>query len=1175
MIFKRTPVALALAGALFSIGAGAAVSPFKLQPLHLQPQHIELNKGNPLVGSDGKAAVIIVLKGEPATLSYARALHQAGDGPIGQTAGNNAARATISSLKSTQATFVSQLKGTGIAFTEMYRIQRALNAVAVRMRPSDMQKVRALPNVDHVAFLPVYERPQNIASVPFVNAAQVWDGYNQLGLPFNATGKGMRIGDIDTGLDYIHPDFGGSGLLADYQDVDPTSNIGQNSHNIIFPTAKVVGGWDFAGDAYDASNLPVPDANPMDCGGHGTHTAGTIAGVGVNNNGTPYLGPWNTTAPYAGNLKIGPGVAPEADLYAFRVFGCGGSTNLVTEAIDAATDPNGNGDLSDHMDVINMSLGSPFGVDIGTGFNSDIEAVNNAAAAGMFTVASAGNSGDTFFIAGAPAAASVGLSVAASVDDGQTVPFVHESSPNVADYQGQASAFSNPSGVAPPAPGGQSANLVYANDTAGGAHKGCGVGVNDPAAFSNAAALSGNIAVIDRGTCSFYVKVLNAQLAGAVGVVVDNNAATGLITMGNTGTTLPNDITIPSVFITQASGTALKVDLNAGTVAGGFNAVLQPQLADTIASFTSRGPDTGANGVIELKPDVAAPGLNIPSAQTGFTCTSGAQGCITPAASGIIPGGQALTISGTSMAAPHVTGTVALLRQLNPTMTIEQIKALVINGASHDLFSGASSTPPRFGASRVGAGRLDVAASATSTLQAFNADVPGAVNVTFDIEPVGSFSTKHNVTLSDLTGAGASVTLAVDDIVTAPGVSYSVPSGTIPVPAGGSTNVIVTLNADTSLMTWSLDPTMTATQSSAIIGAQPRHFLSESSSVLRVLDSNTSVELARVPLYTAHRPHSTMATAGDLGSAAPSSGTTSLALSGSDVCTPGVAAGPTCPLASNTDEESLVSVFELQYTGAKDATLPGWSNLHYFGVNTAPDTDGSSNPTEDYFFGVSTWGKWGSQNYVSINVCVDTDNDGLFDKLVSNMSSGFVDKLFTGSGTQNDVLVDLWFDNVTGNANIDFFQNLAPSSALDTGALSNNTMILGVQAASLGIAAPGTAPIHYGIAVCPGWDPLCGAADWTGGGQGTANCGLTFPNGNAAQVINGPFTYDPANPGVDGNGNVLLEDLNGGTLGVNYNVDNAVANGSTGMLLLHSHNTEATSAQPVALDRIFADGFGN
>ncbi|HST29135.1 MAG TPA: hypothetical protein VLK26_12320, partial [Rudaea sp.] len=119
---------------------------------------------------------------------------------------------------------------------------------------------------------------------------------------------------------------------------------------------------------------------------------------------------------------------------------------------------------------------------------------------------------------------------------------------------------------------------------------------------------------------------------------------------------------------------------------------------------------------------------------------------------------------------------------------------------------------------------------------------------------------------------------------------------------------------------------------------------------------------------------------------------------------------------------------------------------------------------------------------------------------------------------------------------------------------------------------PGLTPIHYGVAMCPGYNPLCGAEDWAGGGQGTAHCGIA--GSGAFQSFNGPYAYDPANPGVDGAGNVLLEDLNGGVINVNYNVNKVVANGSTGMLLLHSHNTEATSAQVVILDRIFADGFG-
>src|SRR5437763_449272 len=78
-----------------------------------------------------------------------------------------------------------------------------------------------LPGVRLVSYRPLYQLPNNTASVPFVTAPKVWDAVNSLGLPFNATGTGVKVGDIDTGLDYVHPDFGGTGSLTDYQDIDP------------------------------------------------------------------------------------------------------------------------------------------------------------------------------------------------------------------------------------------------------------------------------------------------------------------------------------------------------------------------------------------------------------------------------------------------------------------------------------------------------------------------------------------------------------------------------------------------------------------------------------------------------------------------------------------------------------------------------------------------------------------------------------------------------------------------------------------------------------------------------------------------------------------------------------------------------------------------------------------
>jgi hypothetical protein len=572
--------------------------------------------------------------------------------------------------------------------------------------------------------------------------------------------------------------------------------------------------------------------------------------------------------------------------------------------------------------------------------------------------------------------------------------------------------------------------------------------------------------------------------------------------------------------------------------------------------------------VVELKPDIAAPGLNIPSVQSGITCNgTTTTGCIVSSPSGFLPGGQVLTISGTSMATPHIAGLMALLRQLNPSMSVEQLKALAMNGAAHDLSFGDNGILPLFGASRVGAGRIDAANSAASKVIAYNGDVTGAVSVTFDVEPVGpSFTATHNVTLVNRTAVIQSVTLELDTILDSPGLSFAVPSRAINIPAGGSTSFQVTLNADTSLMTRYIDPSMATEQASTAFGISfPRQYTAEESALIKVLDSGSN-ELARLPVYAANRPHSTMTTAGDLGSAAPLTGTTNLTLSGQDVCTGTLAAGPTCNTTS-TDEESLVSAFELQLTGAQDPTLPVWANLHYVGVNSQPDGTNA-----DYFFGVSTYAKWGSPVYASYNVCVDTDGDGLFDKIIFNSDLGSMDAAVFGvpGALPEDTYVSAIYDNVAGFVNLESALNLADASQIDTGTLTNNTMILAAFGPDLSLAA-GVTKIHYGIAVCPGFNPLCGAADWTAGGQGTANCGGA---GASFASFNGPMTYDAATPGVDGTGTqLLLEDLNGGTLGISYNVNNLVANGSSGMLLLHTHNTQATSAQVVILDRIFANGF--
>ncbi|MCB0158548.1 MAG: S8 family serine peptidase, partial [Caldilineaceae bacterium] len=150
-----------------------------------------------------------------------------------------------------------------------------------------------------------------------------------------------------------------------------------------------------------------------DCYGHGTHVAATAAGFGVLNDGSGGFG-GTFTGPYDAAVQtrsffIGPGVAPQANIVALKIFGCRGSSDLTELAIDWAVDPNGDGDFADKVDVINMSIGSPYGTtDDPTAVASD-----NAALAGVIVVASAGNSGNVFFAASSPAVADRAVSVAA------------------------------------------------------------------------------------------------------------------------------------------------------------------------------------------------------------------------------------------------------------------------------------------------------------------------------------------------------------------------------------------------------------------------------------------------------------------------------------------------------------------------------------------------------------------------------------------------------------------------------------------------------------------------------------------------------------------------------------------------------------------------------------------
>src|ERR1700736_3371256 len=329
----------------------------------------------------------------------------------------------------TQRSLLPSLTGANIGGQVIFRAQMAYNGIAMVVSPDKIAAIAALPGVKAVHPMNPKFHTAAFSDIDFLGVRGAWI---KDGLAGN-TGSGVVVADIDTGLDYYHTDFNGGGTY-------PACNH-DGSGNCFSGTIKAPIGYDFAGDAYDANTNPVPapDNDPFDCNGHGTATASLIAGYGENNNGSTYTGSYTASNPNMANLKCSPGLAPGASLAALRVFGCAGSTNLVTNALEWVMGYNLNQSLAGYpagshnppfIHAVNMSLGA------NEGFADDADdvAASNLASTGVIISSAAGNAGDSYYIHSSPAAASGTLGVAATFND-----------------QGGYIYDSNVTGIAPPA----------------------------------------------------------------------------------------------------------------------------------------------------------------------------------------------------------------------------------------------------------------------------------------------------------------------------------------------------------------------------------------------------------------------------------------------------------------------------------------------------------------------------------------------------------------------------------------------------------------------------------------------------------------------------------------------------------------------------------------------------
>jgi hypothetical protein len=313
----------------------------------------------------------------------------------------------------TTANVMAAAKSQDSSARQLYTIKNLVPGVAMTVDAATLKSLSQRSDVVKISKI-VPKTASNASAAQLTKVLDTWQSTGNIG-------TGVTVGVIDTGLDYTHADFGGTGTKQAYQDAlrdDANANWYSNLPSLA--QAKIAGGYDFAGDTYQADPAspgyqPVahPDPNPLDCTDHGTHVSGTVAGYGVNNDGSTFTGDYQSlTGSDLDGMRIGPGMAPGAKLYALRVFGCEGSTDLVGAALDRAADPNNDGNFSDRLDLVNLSLGS----DYIPADDPENDEMDSLAALGTLPVIAEGNAGDLTDAGGEPGNATRALAVASSVD---------------------------------------------------------------------------------------------------------------------------------------------------------------------------------------------------------------------------------------------------------------------------------------------------------------------------------------------------------------------------------------------------------------------------------------------------------------------------------------------------------------------------------------------------------------------------------------------------------------------------------------------------------------------------------------------------------------------------------------------------------------------------------------
>lgn len=544
--------------------------------------------------------------------------------------------------KAKQKKVKSTLSSSNIKANYLQEFTAVVNGFSAEVKQGDLELIKKLPDVKSVHIVNEYEKPEIQPEMKYskelVEAQQTWREYGY-------KGEGLTVGVIDTGIDPGHKDMVLSeDTEAAHSEESIEATINEHDLSGQFYTEKVPYGYNYM-DENDEIRDTAKGASM-----HGMHVAGTVGANGDEDNG--------------GIM----GIAPEAQLYALKVFGNDpemGSTygDIYIKAIDDA--------IKLGVDALNMSLGSP------SGFVSDEspeqQAVSRAVDNGILMSISGGNSAlfaDGFYypmasnpdygVSGSPGVAYESLQVASFENTNMEVEAV--------EY-----AIDGEAGSAPFL----SAGNEHPSDFVQTEFEVIEAGLGAPEDFEGKD-VKGKYALVQRGELAFTEKALHAQEAGALGVIIYNNED-GVINMAT-----EDEIVIPQLFMLKNDGDKLAKAIKDGqhvtlNFTGGMTHIDNPD-AGEMSDFTSWGLTPN----LDFKPEITAPGGQILS-----TLNDDEYGLM----------------SGTSMAAPHVAGGAALVLEyvdkefgLENADRVLQAKNIMMNSGKLVEFDDALVSPRRQGA---------------------------------------------------------------------------------------------------------------------------------------------------------------------------------------------------------------------------------------------------------------------------------------------------------------------------------------------------------------------------------------------------------------------------------------------------------------------------------------------